>query len=245
MVLCVRDYQYLDIKIPCGLILSLFISLNTFFVTTASALDEERLWLPSNYERLYLELKKSALTAQKLERCETILRGTIDLDASTKENPVFRILCRQPDGRTYNEMVDGKTGKTLTTELVLPELMSEEEKQRLAKENEKKHADALLNSQKTMWQMCDEQLTEQTKLFDGLVRLHEFTAPLTFKFDEVTADFVVVLPEAVYQMDFDALDMYGKKLEYRAKCYVENQVITKMKIRKRREIMKKDALGIE
>ena len=242
MVLFSVTYRDLFFKKTKRFIFQLFIGFSLLSTPLVVALDEQRLWLPSNYERLYLALKKSAVMAEKLDRCDTLLRGTIDLDSSTPENPIFRILCRQPDGRTYNEMVDGNTGKTLTTELVLPELLSDEEKQQLAVENEQRRTDALFNIQQVMWKMCDMELADQTKLFNGLVRSHDFSSPLTFNFDEVTEDFVVVSPEAVFQMDFDALDMDGVKLKYRAKCYVENNMITNMKIRTRREIKKKTVI---
>src|SRR5687768_15959346 len=96
--------------------------------TPAFALDSQRLWLPTRYQTLYLPLVKAAETAESLDRCVTVIEGTIDLEQSRPEHPIYRILCRQENGRTYNEMVDGLTFATLTThQIVEPELTLEEQ----------------------------------------------------------------------------------------------------------------------
>lgn len=75
----------------------------------AWSLDDSRLWLPKEYRIHYIKLKEAALAAEALESCAEILRGTLDLDLSTPEQAYYRFLCRQPDGLTYTEIVDGVT----------------------------------------------------------------------------------------------------------------------------------------
>ncbi len=89
--------------------------------TSVFALDEEVLWLPKKYASLYLDLKDAAKIAENLDRCEKVIRGTIDMSRSSHDHPIFRILCRQPNGKSYNEMVDGKLKVNLTTVVNLDE----------------------------------------------------------------------------------------------------------------------------
>lgn len=198
-------------------ILIVFILLRPFY---AIALDEERLWIPSNYEHLYLDLKELAIVVEALDRCETVLRGTLDFDASAlPDDPVFRILCRGTNGRTYNEMV---TPQKIWTE-------SEME------ENKAKKAKALLLVQNEMQTKCDMRLSEDVALFNALQRKQASFLLIKFEHSSFSDDFVVLNPNGVFQMDFDAADMYGVKLEYRAMCYIESGAITKMAIKKREE----------
>ena len=85
------------------------------------SVDDDALWLPKKYAALYLDLKEAANVAQSLDRCEKVLRATIDLDRSKTDHPIFRVLCRQPNGKSYNEMVDGKMMVNLTTVVNLSE----------------------------------------------------------------------------------------------------------------------------
>lgn len=186
----------------------------------AIALDEERLWLPRNYEHLYLGLKESAIAVEASGRCETVLRGTLDLDASVlPDDPVFRILCRGINGRTYNQMA---MPKKVWTELEL-------------EENKEKEAKALLLLQSEMQTRCDVRLSKDTALFNALQRKQASFSLIKFKYSSFSDDFVVLGPQGVFQIDFDAMDMYGVKLEYRAMCYIESSTITKMAIKKRKK----------
>ena len=196
------------------------IALMLIKVSYAVALDEERLWLPSNYEHLYLNLKNSAITVEALESCETVLRGTLDFDVSVlPDHPVFRILCRRPNGRTYNEMV---TPRKVWTE-------SEVE------ENKVNQANALLLIQHDMQVACDMRLTEETELFSILLRKQTLFSLIKFDYSNFSDDVVVLNPRGVFQMDFDAMDMYNVQLEYRALCYIDSDGITEMAIKKRKE----------
>lgn len=201
-------------------ILFTFVILITIKPPYAIALDEARLWIPSNYERLYLDLKKSAIAVEATERCETVLRGTLDFDASAlPDDPVFRILCRGTNGRTYNEMV-------------MPEKIWTETE---IEENKEKEAKALLLVQSEMQAKCDSRLSKDTALFNSLQRKQASFSLIQFEHSGFSDDFVVLNPNGVFQIDFDAMDMYGVKLEYRAMCYIESGIISNMAIKKREE----------
>jgi hypothetical protein len=163
---------------------------------TASALshagDKNRLWLPVKYQTLYMSLVKAASTAEELDRCESVVEGTLDLDQSTPDHPIFRILCRQESGLTYNEMVDGLSFVTLTTP---PD--SEEHRQIRAQ---------------LAWQQCRAHLVERTQLMADLRWLTDLDAPL-----EPAA---ITAEEVRFFVDFDAKSLGRESLRYRGECAV-------------------------
>lgn len=173
----------------------------------AEELDESRLWLPKNYERIYLDLKESAKAALKLDRCVKVVRGTVDLEQSSKEHPIFRIQCRQENGRTYNEMVDGLSKKTLTT-VEIDESQDESE---------------LEERQKVFWRQCEKAFNTKTRLFQGLKVSEGGNVPR--EFSESSAKYVI---------DFDAEDMHGQSLQYRAICVAKMDEEPRIVVRKRR-----------
>ncbi|WP_086933686.1 hypothetical protein [Agarilytica rhodophyticola] len=153
------------------------------------AVDEKRLWLPTKYNVLFLDLKEAARVVEALEHCKTVLRGTIDIDQSREDHPIYRILCRKHDGRSYNEMVDGLTFKPLTSH---KEINVEEIEAR------KLH----------LWSLCEEAVKSKVKLIKDM----EWVTELPVKpkvYEEAKVHFVA---------NFDAKDGYGAPLRYRAFC---------------------------
>ena len=189
------------------------------------AVDESRLWLPKNHEKHYLDLLAAARAAESLDRCRVVLRATIDLEKSVPAHPIFRILCRQDNGRTYNELVDGLSNKTLTT--VIPEVtsLSEAELEALRIEQERLHALAL-EEQKTIFRdQCSRVLEDATRGMIDTRRLNENPEPLEFS-----------LEHAHFEFDFDAKSIEGEVLNYRAVCVTGNaEKETELRVRKRRE----------
>ena len=193
-------------------------------VNQSSALDEERLWLPTNYERVYLDLKASAEKAEALDRCVKVLRGTIDLQKSTPEHPIFRIQCRQENGRTYNEMVDGLTKETLTTVQVVEVPLTEEELEAKRLEEEKQRLAELESRKNEFLSSCLGTLREKTRLFKDVEILN--TAPEPLEFD---------MESALFKFQFDAKDIHDVSLAYQAVCSVEAGMAPSIKIKGRRE----------
>ncbi len=114
-LLCNLDLYLMRCLLKKAITLISGLSLCFVIVPGAYGVDDKRLWLPAKYSRLFLELKRAAEEVEKIDRCVSVLRGTLDVDRSTKDKPIFRVLCRQPNGKTYNEMVDGTTFELLTT----------------------------------------------------------------------------------------------------------------------------------
>lgn len=121
-------HQSLSVKMLCA---SVLLAASPF----GWSVTNERLWLPQEYRIHYIKLKEAALVVEALDQCNEILRGTLDLDLSTTEHSYYRFLCRQPDGVTYSEIVDGITlvPRSMAAEEPPPETTKELEK-RLARE---------------------------------------------------------------------------------------------------------------
>lgn len=188
------------------------------------ALDEDRLWLPVRYQTLYLSLVKAASVAEELERCVSVVEGTLDLEQSKPEHPIYRIQCRQESGRTYNEMVDGLSFATLTTvEVVEPEL-SAEEQEMLRVQEELRRQEEIARQKQDAWQVCRSQLLERTKLMMDLTWQTEIEGerePEVYSEEEIR-----------FSVDFDARSMWEEPLHYTADCTLRNGS-TEVVLRKR------------
>jgi len=189
------------------------------------AFDESRLWLPSKYHKLYLELKESAAAAEELDNCTEVLQGTIDLDQSMPEHPIFRILCRRPDGLSYNEMVDGLSKETLTTYIPPVVVMSEEDLERQRIEEQLRLEAEKERLKQEFRALCRARMEEKTQL---MISLNHLTAkdvePSQYDGDS-----------AQFNFDFDAKDIAGKALHYRARCLIDEDRQPKLFIGARKE----------
>jgi len=189
--------------------LSQIFFINLLLCTSASALDPERLWLPIRYQILYLPLIKAAEAAETLDRCVDVMEGTIDLEQSRPEHPIYRILCRQESGRTYNEMVDGLTFATLTTQQVVPAEPTPEELELQRLQEEKRRLAEVAQRKAEAWNACRQKLLKSTRMMLELQWLGDLTVVEPSLFDEEVALFLV---------DFDARGMAREALRYTAEC---------------------------
>lgn len=189
--------------------------------STSIAVDESRLWLPTNFERKYLDLKQAAETAEGLERCVSVIRGTIDINRSTHEHPIYRIQCRQENGRTYNEMVDGLTFETLTTPVVVEVEKTPEELEALRLEEERKREEELARAKQDFLKQCLTEWENKTQLFINKKLLNSTPEPEEFSLDK-----------AKYYLDFDAQDINSVDLSYRAICNVGEELEMVIRVRR-------------
>lgn len=178
----------------------------------AASLDKARLWLPTSYQTLYLPLKQAAHTALQLERCVTVLEATVDLEQSRPGHAIFRILCRQENGRNYNEMVDGLTFATLTTVETPPVALSAEELERLEYEKELQRQLEREALHQEMWLACAQDLELRVQNMIDLTWLSSALPEATEESDSY----------AKFHRDFDAKDVWGKNLRFRAICRAES-----------------------
>jgi hypothetical protein len=171
---------------------------------TSAAVDASRLWLPQSHENLQEDLVHAAKAAEELDRCTTVLEGTLDAEQTKPGKPVYRILCRQSDGRSYNEMVDGTTFETLTT-IVVKEKSSN--KNDVSLKSEQAQAE-LVKRMAEAWDRCNEEIKSATRMMIDLV-------VLTHGRPESTA---ASPDERVFVVAFDAKSIGGEALHYNAVC---------------------------
>ncbi len=190
----------------------IFVSISFMAGALASsvyAVEDARLWLSASHAPLFIDLKQAALAAEKLERCVSVAEGTIDLDDSMPDHPIYRILCRQKNGRTYNEMVDGISFKTLTTKIEVPVLPTEDELEALRLTEEKRKQEAKKMRIESLSGICVQGIKGKTRLMKGVVWLTPLPLQPT-EMDDTSAKFSV---------DFDAKGVHGGALRYRANCF--------------------------
>lgn len=205
-----------------------FCWLSCFCPQVALSYDESRLWLPLSHEKLYLKLKQATQSAENLERCLKVLESTVDLEKSTSYTPFFKVLCRQPNGRTYTEIVDGTTFHTLTTIVPVKKELSAQEVEAKRLESLRLKEEARMTKMASHFALCAEALNEKTQLMLELNNLFDET--LTPKlFDEKNTHFI---------MDFDAEDPSKNPLRYRAFCTIssknsDSQEKLELKVRRR------------
>lgn len=209
--------SFFGLRVPLSV---LAICLHPF---NTAALDEERLWLPVSYQALYLKLRDAAIAAENLNRCVAVLDGTIDLEQSTEDHPIFRIRCRQENGRTYNEMVDGLSIETLTTPKHVDAGPSVEERLLAEEQRRREEAQARL---KRMWEMCYDGFLEKSRLMINL------QVP---EFDGIPSPETLDEDQATFTFDFMAEDIEGQKLEFTASCMARADQSVIVDISRRRE----------
>ncbi|PCK09898.1 MAG: hypothetical protein COA42_01165 [Alteromonadaceae bacterium] len=177
-------------------------------VCAAYGLDDKRLWLPAKYNTYFLKLKDAALAAEALDRCVKVLSGTIDLEQGVPDHPMYRILCQQKSGRNYNEMVDGLTMETLTTQIIIELEPTPEELEIIRIAEEARIAMAREVRMAEQWQICNDALMSKVTLMAG-VSVLTLVRPEPVEFTEELVSYLI---------DFDAKDMYGAALKYRSSC---------------------------
>ncbi len=185
-------------------------------------LDESRLWLPVSYKQYHFELLASGLAAEAQRECERVVEGTVDLDRSTLEKPVFRVLCRNADGRTFNLLVDGLTRAILTPgdeidQLLTPaqraarlrqrEQAEERRQQRLAAEKDRQ----LRQRKERYWSLCEEALQP---FIANMLSVQWLEAPRAGLITEEGAEFA---------RNFTARDFSGTALHFTAECSVTTE----------------------
>lgn len=191
--------------------------------TVSLAVDDKLLWLPAKHAKLFLDLKQAAENAETLERCVTVLNGTIDLDQSVQGRPVFRILCRQGNHKTYNEMVDGVTFETLTTKIDTPTIPPEDmaEAARLAEERRK--AEEKAAEIETLWEHCEKAIAVEAQFFRNFA-----WAQVLPPEPQVSAS-----GSTEFLVDFDTQNASGVALHYRVYCEISPNTNALIEIRPR------------
>ncbi len=172
----------------------------------AYGLNESRLWLPKNKAELKLKLFRAAKLAEELPDCVDVVSGTLHLKESTEARPVFKIVCRNAERRTYPVLMDGVDYVYLNPPPAPPpppepepEPVVDPEVERLAREAE-------------FWRICEAGLKARSKNMLAVEWLYEAPATPVYEGDE---------PDNIttrYELPFDAKDIQSHILHFKGLC---------------------------
>lgn len=182
-------------------------------------LDESRLWLPVTYKHYYFELLASGLAAEAQRECESVVEGTTDLDRSKPDHPVFRMLCRNPDGRTFNVLVDGLTRSIITPGYEIDQLLTSEQRAERVRrrEQEEERRQRQLAAEKARqyevlkeryWTQCEQAMQSTMDNMLSMEWLEDPRAP------------AITVEGAAFARNFTARDFSGNKLFFTVECKV-------------------------
>lgn len=166
------------------------------------AIGSDALWLPASYNHLMVGMRKAALAVEEDERCVKILRGKMH-PRGTKDNPLYLMTCRGQDRRTFTVEVEPVTHNMKFQIDRVVEVKGF---------NEKRIAAA--------WQKCSDQLQQKTRFMRNMKPLYQGRP--TPDLSEVGAVNMIA--------DFDAENLHGKPLHYRATCSASNEQPAMLKI---------------
>mgnify|MGYP000444469483 CR=1 FL=1 len=214
----------------------LVIAMSFSIAIPVQAVVESGLWLPVSYRPHYLKLVQAAkLVEDHASGCVTVIRGELKSGISTKEHPIFRLVCRNDKKRSFAVIIDGLAmevidpaypGGTVSFE-ELAQLRALELK-RQEKEAEREAARQELLRQEKLWLDCDTKVAARTKMMKSIKMLSEGSPEADLSEEG----------HVKYTVDFDAKGMQGKHLRYRAQCDFNADDKLTFKIRPRRTAQK-------
>lgn len=214
----------------------LFAVMLSMIYVPAQAVPDSRLWLPGSYLIHMSKLKRAAtLVETEAHNCKKILRGGLQEDMSSRERPIFRIVCRNEDRRSFSLLINGvdmgvvdpkDPSRSLSFQQLREQRAREAELARLAREQERKQH---------FWTVCLERLEKRTTNMRELAWLtRERPEPEVLPVKAVADENDEPLSTIRYQVDFDAKDMKGQPLRYRGVCTFTTEEDSTVKIRPRR-----------
>lgn len=111
-------FSWRPVRVAPSKMCLLIVLISIFFVSSepAFALQESRLWLPKKYRYFMPRLIIAATEAEESSDCVEIVDGQLDVGRSTDTQPLFRIICRNPEGVTYIVRLSGAPGGKVFTE---------------------------------------------------------------------------------------------------------------------------------
>lgn len=168
------------------------------------AVNNSQLWLPRNYNRYFKHLQKAARVAEEAQRCHTVIAGTVSQTHSSKDNPVFKITCRDSDRKTFVYLIDGLSYKFHNQASTGTEDL---EQQSLNKRLD------------DLWMICSAQLQKRTQNLGGVTWLS------SEKGGEGRPDAVINGDDDIlFEVLFNTSGGTGDLLRYRALCHFKTGV---------------------
>ncbi len=205
--------------------------------------DENRMWLPLSYKRYFGQLKRATQSVANLERCSEVRSASLETNLSRKQLPVFKIVCRDNDKRTFAMKVDGSSQDILDSRfdggrISFADYLAELEFRRL----EKLRLEELRRQEQERQAELERQQAEQQRQEDCwlqcqalLARRTKHMRELTWLTKEMPQPDLSRPEHLIYRVDFDARDLRGRTLRYRAICDAQGEDKIEVKIRPRRD----------
>jgi hypothetical protein len=226
-----------------GLVLLLFAQAQAAAPDPAAEVDVHQLHLPRSYLRYLPQMLDGARLMAADETCSEFISGKLSLDRSSLSHPVFHYLCRDSQGDTYRWYVDGKSLQVLDDtraggNISFAQLAQEYEQKREAerqraaerqaaidalqrqrqavaeqREQEQKRREQLRAEQAErrrrdqLWQNCQQQLETQTA---HMIERQWLTTERPAIEESASG--------VRFSVDFNALNLAGTLLQYRAYC---------------------------
>ncbi|GAA6150835.1 hypothetical protein [Pseudoteredinibacter isoporae] len=177
------------------------------FYTTASKAADPYLWLPTSYKGKLPQLKQAVEVARENPRCSRVLKGTVNVDLSSQQVPVFKILCRDDERKTFSLLLDGTSFKTY-----------DRTKSRF-------HKGPSERSMREFWTACNKAVADMYEDFRTIrVLTRERPEPTLYK--DATVGIAI---------DFDAVSLIGERLAFRAECIFTSGTSYRLKLTGREE----------
>lgn len=229
----------------------------------AQTVDLDQLWLPQSYLRHLPRLYDAAQLVDASSRCAEFITGTVAVDRSRLEQPVFTFTCRDQNRQTYALLVDGLTLNKLDGTrpegfITFEDLELEYQREQALAEERQRHQDELARQRaqrqkereeqrraERLWPICWAQLQERVGNMAELEWLTEtMSTPgyaLESNIDEQEQEQeegqeqeIEMLPAMIFVTDFNAKDINGEALRYRAQCTVKDAQEYQLDIKARR-----------
>ncbi len=171
----------------------------------AWAVDEAVLWLPLSQQKLYPRLYQLALQLENTPRCEKVISGKLHEASQASGAMRFFFVCRDDEFRSYSVLADPhRDSFEYPLQIMPPE-------RDLAAERR-----ALLQFGR---QQCESLFADKTRYMRELTRL-------TPALNDVEFDPVGSPADGwQFQVDFDAVDLQRRPLQYRALCQVREMPV--------------------
>lgn len=205
--------------LTCGIIL---LSLS---ITEALAVPESRLWLPSSFRVHMSKLKKAAnMVETEAENCAQLISGALHQDLSTKERPIFKFICRNPERRSFALLIDGSNMEVVDSKKPGSSMSFAQLKQKQIQRAEQERLRLEAERQQHFWALCQEELKRRT------VNMRD----LKWLTLERPAPDMALAGHVRYSVNFDSKDFKGQELHYRGECDYASKEDYVVKIRPRR-----------
>ncbi|MCV6626208.1 MAG: hypothetical protein OIF38_08935 [Cellvibrionaceae bacterium] len=163
---------------------------------------EAYLWLPASYKSQLPALQAAAEVAATNPRCLTLLKGTINVDHSTQEAPVFRFLCRDKNRKTFGFLLDGKSYKAFDPS------------------DSRFHKGPSERSMREYWSSCQRAISDMYEDY-RTIKILTKKRPKPILYQDATVGIAI---------DFDAISLIGEPLQFRAECIFNSGTSYRIKL---------------